>query len=153
VEVERGRDHLTYQNQATGEYKQVIYPGPIHTWDGERWVSYVFENRGDYYQVQHPIASARFYSDRTELWDEDFENRVVLAEGWAVERLHGEGWQGIDLSGARISHEILSEDEVRIVRTENSALGTLRVTYTFTKGSPLKIMPEFTPSEDMSVES
>ena len=41
VEVGRGRDYLTYRNTLTGEYKQIIYPGPIHTWDGSKWVSYV----------------------------------------------------------------------------------------------------------------
>jgi hypothetical protein len=38
VEVGRGRNYLIYRNGSSGEFKQVIYPGPIHTWDGSRWV-------------------------------------------------------------------------------------------------------------------
>jgi len=74
-----------------------------------------------------------------------------VAESWAVERQNGEGWQGVDFSGATISHEIVNEDEVRIVRTENSVLGILKVTYIFTRGSPLKITSEFTSCEDMTM--
>jgi len=151
VDVGRGRDYLACRNTLTGEYKQVIYPGPIHTWNGTRWVSYVLENKGEYIQIQHPIASARFYLDRTEFWDENFENCVVVAESWVVEWLKGNMWQGVDFSWAQISHEILSEDEVRIVRTENSALGILKVTYIFTRGSPLKITSEFTSHRKMTV--
>jgi hypothetical protein len=43
VEAGRGRDYVDYVN-GRGEHRAQIYPGPIHTWDGERWVSYVFED-------------------------------------------------------------------------------------------------------------
>jgi hypothetical protein len=148
VEVGRGRDYLTYQNQATGEYKQVIYPGPIHTWDGERWVSYVFENMGDYYQVQHPIASARFYPDHTEFWDENFSEVGIEDERWAIERWQSFSWQDTGLSDATISYEVIDEDNFRLVRTCQTNVGTLRQTYSFTKGSPVKIKVEFVASQD-----
>jgi hypothetical protein len=151
VEVGRGRDYFRYRNELTGEYKQVIYSGPIHTWDGSKWVSYVFENYGGYYQVQHPIASARFYPDHTEFWDENFSKRVAASEDWSVERLENGSWWGMNFTGETISYEVVSEDELKVVRTANSSSGTLTTTYTFKRGSPLKIVPEFTASEAMRV--
>jgi len=151
VEVGRDRDYLTYRNTLTGAYKQVIYPGPIHTWNGSGWVSYVFENRGNYCQVQHPIASARFYPDRTEFWDENFSKRLVSSEEWSVERLGNGNWSGIDFTPATISYNVVSEEEIQLVRTASSPQGTLKTTYIFKKGSPVKIPSEFTAAEGMRV--
>jgi hypothetical protein len=151
IEVDRGRDHLTYRNELTGEHKQVIYPGPIHTWDGTRWVSYVFENRGDYYQVQHPMASVRFYPDRTEFYDEDFSELLIENEWWAIEYRRDVGWVATDPLDATMNYEIVDEDEVRLIRVCRTDVGTLRQTYTFAKGSPVKIKVELTASRDAEV--
>ena len=148
VEAGRGRDYIVYRNELTGEYRQHIYPGPIHTWDGSRWVSYVFENKGDYLQVRHPIASVRFYPDRTEFYVEDFSEVRIEDERWAVECWQGVNWQDAGLSGATISYEIFDEDEIRLVRTGQTGAGMLKQTYTFTRGSPIKISVEFTASQD-----
>jgi hypothetical protein len=150
VEVGRGRDFERYRNPVTGEYKQIIYPRPIHTWDGSRWVSYVFEDKGDHYQVQHPIVSARFYPKRTEFWDENFSECVVADEGWSVEQLKNGNWRGMNFTDAMISCDIVSEDEVRLVRRASSPQGTLRTAYIFGRGS-VKIMPEFVASENITV--
>jgi len=92
-------------------------------------VSYVFEDKGDHYQVQHPITSARFYSDRTEIWDERFEKCVAAGEGWSVERFDGRRWREVPLPKQRISCEIIDEDEVMFVRAAESPEGTLKVSY------------------------
>lgn len=55
MEAELSCDYLDYVNGLTGEHRARIYPGPIHTWDGERWVSYVFDDGGDYYQVKRLV--------------------------------------------------------------------------------------------------
>jgi hypothetical protein len=69
VEAGRGRDYVDYVN-GRGEHRAQIYPGPIHTWDGESWVSYVFEDKGGDVKVSDGIYVAGCTSaPGTNVWD------------------------------------------------------------------------------------
>ena len=112
-------------------------------------MSHVFENKGDYYQVKHPIVSARFYTDHTEFFDENFAEVRINDERWVVEYFENDAWQEASPSNATLNDEIINENELLIIRTGETNVGVLKQTYNFTKGSPLKIDLELTTSRDV----
>lgn len=149
VEVGRGRNYIEYQRG--DEFKQEIFGGPIHTWDGENWVPWVFEDLGDRYVVQHPHASVKFFDYYTEIWSEHFENVVIYNDQWRVESWQTNKWKDVGFWGVVRSYEIVSDDELRLIRTGDTSIGQRKEIYTFSRGSSVKITISQTCNEAQTI--
>jgi len=73
-------------------------------------------------------------------------------ERWAVEYKDNSGnWSDAGLRDVGLSYEIVSDDEIKIIRTGETNVGTLKQIYTFTKGSPVDIELQLTASQDVLI--
>ncbi len=143
VEIGRGRNYIEYQQGS--EFRQEIFGGPIFTQaDNGDWVSYIFEDLGDRYVVQHPHASVKFFDYYTEVWTEHFENVLIYNDQWKVESWQTNKWKDVGFWGIVRSHEIVSDNEIRLIRAGETTIGQRREIYTFRRGSPVKIRIEQT---------
>lgn len=143
TEIGRGRNYIEYQRGS--QFRQEIFGGPIFTQaDNGDWVSYIFEDLGDRYQVQHPYASIKFFDYYSEIWTENFENVIIYNDQWGVESWQVNKWKDVGFWGIVRSYEIVSDNELRIIRTGETTIGQRKETYIFRQGSPVKISIEQT---------
>lgn len=144
VESDRGRNFLEWFNPTTETYRQEIFGGPIHTWDGENWVPWIFRDLVDRYEVQHSQVSIQFFDFYSVIWDENLETVKIWNERWVVEYLNKQNkWTDSSFWGITRSYE-MDENELRLIRTGLSVIGSRREIYTFRQGSPVKIRIEQT---------
>ena len=144
AEIGRGRSHIEYQKG--DEIKQEIYGGPIFTQaDNGDWVSFIFTDLGDRYIVKYPHASVHFFDYYSTLWTENFEDVVIYLDRWTVQYLNKQGkWTDAPPYNIVRSYDIVSEGEIRLIRSGDTFLGPRVENYIFRRGAPVKIKIEQT---------
>jgi len=147
---QRGRSHRVFY-EGDDTYKAEFTGSPEFTKANGQWVDYVFTEYEDYYQVQHPWSSARFYDYYTEVWDEGFTEVKIHDDRWVVEYLNKQGkWRDTGLWNITRSYEAAS-DGIKVRRTGNTDIGQREEEYFFRNGSPCKISIKQTCDEAQTI--
>jgi len=150
VVAERGRASRTYYIDETT--RQTVFTGsPEFTKSDGEWVDYAFTDMGDYYQVQHPWSSARFYNYYTEVWNEEFTEVKIYDDRWAVEYQNKQDkWTDSSFWNITRSYEMVS-DGIKLYRTGDTTIGQRVEEYYYRNGSPCKITISQTCDEAQNI--
>lgn len=137
--------------QGDGVYQAEFAGSPEFTRSGDAWVEYVFSDMGDYYKVQHPWSSVKFYDYYTEVWNEEFTEVKIYDDRWVVEYQNKqEKWKDSGFWNITRSYEVVS-DGIKLKRTGDTAIGQREEVYFFRNGSPCKIEIRQTCDDDQTI--
>ncbi len=150
----RTRNTQTYFDSTYNLYGMDITSSgaPKFTQVDGQWVRYEFIEASDYYQIQGPRFSARFYDYYTEVWDEELNEVVVYDDRWVVEYYNEkkDSWTDADFYNITRSYEVV-ENGIKVYRSGDTDIGPRVDTYFWPDESPAKITIQITPTQAQTV--